>query len=255
MCHSPDDKPLIRSISGASSSEGALVLTSADGTRFDGFSARAERPSGAGVVVLPDNGGLSDFYRELARRFAAEGIDAVTIDYYGRTSGLGPRPPDFNSDEHMERTRPATVDADVQAAVRHLRSPDGGAVRKVFTVGFCFGGAASWRQAAHGVDGAIGFYGSGEALRTTVSDLRTLKAPLLLLIAESDPYFPIADSRQIIRELEAAGVEHQAIVYDGAPHGFFSSQGWAEACEDSWSKVLEFIRRNTRPASDPTRKS
>jgi len=244
MCHSSSDRPLIRSVAGASSSEGPLVLTSADGTRFDAYSARAERPSGAGIVVLPDNGGLSEFYKDLARRFAAEGIDAVTIDYYGRTSGLGARPPGFDSDEHMERTRPGTVDADVAAAVGHLRSKDGGAVRKVFTVGFCFGGALSWRQAAHGVDGAIGFYGSGEALRTTVPNLKTLKAPLLLLIAESDPYFPIADSRRIVSELEAAGVENQSVVYEGAPHGFFSSGDWADACDDAWRQVLDFIRRH-----------
>jgi len=243
MCHSADDRPLIRSVGGASSSEGALVLTSADGTRFDAYSARAEHPSGAGVVVLPDNGGLSEFYMDLARRFAAEGIDAVTIDYYGRTSGLGKRPSGFNSDEHMAMTRPATVDADVASAVGYLRSSEGGAARKVFTVGFCFGGAASWRQSVHGIDGAIGFYGSGEALRETVPDLKALKAPLLLLIAEADPYFPIADSLQMVRELEAAGVEHEAVVYDGAPHGFFSSKEWADACEDSWRKVLEFIRR------------
>jgi dienelactone hydrolase len=100
----------------------------------------------------------------------------------------------------------------------------------------------SWRQAARGLDGSIGFYGSGEALRATVPDLSTLQAPLLLLIAEADPYFPIADSMQIDRELTTAGVKHETVVYTGAPHGFFSSGDWAAVSSDAWERVLRFVR-------------
>ena len=243
MCHAPDDRPAIRAVGGAASNAGALVLRSSDGTRFDAFFARAENRTGVGMVVLPDNGGLGEFYKELAHRLAAEGVEAVTIDYYGRTSGLGPRRAGFNSDEHMAMTSPETVDADVRAAIEYLRSPEGGGVKKVFTVGFCFGGAISWRQSARGVDGAIGFYGSGAALRESVPDLGVLVAPLLLLVAEADPYFPIEDSRRIDAELDEAGVPHRTVIYAGAPHGFFSSGEWEEACGDSWREVLEFVRR------------
>src|SRR2546427_2261548 len=47
---------------------------------------------------------------------------------------------------------------DVRAAVEFLRSGQMGDVRSVFTVGFCFGGAQSWRQSAagHGLAGSIG---------------------------------------------------------------------------------------------------
>ncbi len=245
MCHSPEDQPRIRNIGGAAADHGAVFLISGDGTKVAAYFARAAKASGSGIVVLPDAGGLSDFYRELTERFAEAGIDAVAIDYYARTAGTGSRPEGFNADQHMAMTRPETVDADAAAAAAFLRSKEGGAVKSLFAVGFCFGGANSWRQARHGLDGAIGFYGSGVALRESVPDLRVLRSPLLLLVAAADPYFPLADSQLIDRELEAAGVPHATVVYDGAPHGFFSSGDWQDTCDDAWRQTLRFIEHNS----------
>ena len=242
MCHQLTDQPFRQPITGAPFNEASLVLTSTDGTRFNAFVARPASPTGVGMLVLPDFNGLNDFYRELAREFAAEGIDALTVDYYGRTAGVGPRPPGFDVVDHMDLTQPETVDADVSAAAQYLKSTPAGRVKKIFAVGFCFGGAAAWRQTARGLDGAIGFYGSGQALRTTVPDLKALKGPLLLLVAEADDVFPLEDSKLIDRQLEAAGVSHRTIIYAGAPHGFFTSSEWAEACSDSWGQVLAFVR-------------
>ena len=60
---------------------------------------------------------------------------------------------------HVDQTTDEGVQADARAAIEHLR---GLGVRSVFSVGFCFGGRASWVAAAsgHGLAGAIGFYGS-----------------------------------------------------------------------------------------------
>jgi len=45
--------------------------------------------------------------------------------------------------------------------------------------------------------------------------------------------------------LTAAGVEHEIVTYDGAPHSFFDrrQEDFAEASEDAWRRVLEFIDR------------
>jgi len=245
VCHTADERPLVPSVGGAASDHGDLVLTSTDGTRFAAYYARAAHPTGSGMVVLPDSNGISGFYTELARRLAEAGIDAVTIDYYGRTAGPGLRPTGFNGDDHMSRTRPETVDADVAAGAAYLRSRDGGAVKQVFCVGFCFGGAIAWRQSANGFDGGIGFYGSGAALRETVPNLRKLKAPVLLLVAGGDIYFPLDDLMLTDRKLEEAGVTHQTVVYDAAPHGFFSDGTHQEEVDDAWQHVLAFVKENS----------
>ena len=247
MCHSSSDLPLIRAVGGAAADNGDLTLHSSDGASYAAYFARAMTPAGDGMVVLPDAGGLSEFYKDLARRLAEAGIDAVTIDYYGRTAGAGPRPAGFNGDDHMAKTRPQTVDADVAAGADYLRSAAGGAVARVFCVGFCFGGAVAWRQAHNGLDGGIGFYGSGAALRETVPDLKALKAPILLLVAGKDKYFPLDDSMLTDRALDAAGVAHRTVVYEDAPHGFFSDGAHQEACDDAWQQLLDFVKKG--PAS------
>src|SRR5713101_8728324 len=128
MCYSDDARPPLPPISGAASDQGDLVLTSADGTRFGAYFARAAKPTGAGMIVLPDVRGLHHFYKELAQRYAEAGIDAVTIDYFGRTAGIGERDDSFEYMPHVEKTTPETIAADAGATMAYLKSKDGGAV-------------------------------------------------------------------------------------------------------------------------------
>src|SRR5258708_13463303 len=138
MGYSDDARPPLPPISGAAADQGDLVLTSADGTKFGAYFARAEKPTGAGMVVMPDVRGLHQFYKELAQRFAEAGIDSVAIDYFGRTAGIGDRSEAFEFMPHVEKTTQENIAADVAAAIAHLRTKDGGAVNAVFTFGFSF---------------------------------------------------------------------------------------------------------------------
>src|SRR5438445_4807153 len=97
------------------------------------YAARAAQPAGAGMVIMPDVRGLHTFYKELAQRFAEAGIDAVAIDYFGRTAGDGPRDESFEFSPHVEKTTPEGIAADVRTAVEYLRSDEGGGVGSVFT--------------------------------------------------------------------------------------------------------------------------
>ena len=50
------------------------------------------------------------------------------------------------------------------------------------------------------------------------------------------------------RALAEAGVEHELVVYEGAPHSFFDrkQEEFASASEDAWARVLDFIERHRR---------
>src|ERR1700682_5192954 len=139
MCYSDDARVPLPPISGAAADQGDLVLISSDGTKFAAYFARAEKPTGAGMVVMPDVRGLHHFYKELAQRFAEAGLDAVAIDYFGRTAGMGDRDESFDYKPHVEQTTPENIAQEVAAGIAFLKSQDGGAVKSVFTVGFCFG--------------------------------------------------------------------------------------------------------------------
>jgi carboxymethylenebutenolidase len=197
-------------------------------------------------VILPDVRGLYRFYEELALRFAERGIAAVAFDYFGRTAGAEKRGDDFEYMPHVDQTTPDGVQADVAAAAEYLR---GQGVQSLFTVGFCFGGRNSWLAAAggHGLQGAVGFYGRpGEGRDGTpgpVQRASEMAAPVLALQAGADGNISAEDNAALDRALAAAGVEHEVITYDGAPHSFFdrSQEQYAAASDDAWARVLAFI--------------
>src|SRR2546429_4936356 len=161
MCVDNDSRPPITPIAGGSAGGRDLRLTSADGTRSMAYSARAAKPSGAGMVVIPDVRGLHQYYKDLADRFSEVGVDSVAIDFFARTAPSDDRGDKFDFMAQVPQTKPDQLQADIAAAVAHLRGADGGQVRSVFSVGFCFGGALSYLQAASGLGyaGVIGFYG------------------------------------------------------------------------------------------------
>ena len=148
MCYDDDARPPLPPIRGAAGDAGPLTLTAGDGTAVAAYAARAERPGGPGIVVLPDVRGLHPFFEELALRFAEAGVHAVAIDYFSRSAGTGHRPEGFEYEEHVKQMRAESIDADVAAAAAFLRSPDGGSAERVYTVGFCIGGRISFVQAA-----------------------------------------------------------------------------------------------------------
>jgi carboxymethylenebutenolidase len=246
MCYSDDARVPLPPISGAASDQGDVVLNSADGTKFAGYFARAEKPTGAGMVVLPDVRGLHQFYKELAQRFAEAGIDAVAIDYFGRTAGIGDRSDSFEYAPHIEKTTPEDIARDVAAAIDYLKSKDGGAVKSVFTVGFCFGGSNSWNQSAlqPNLNGAIGFYGRPQRSEHFIPKM---KAPLLLLLAGADAATPKEAFHDFDKKLTEANVAHDMHIYEGAPHSFFdrSFAQWKDACDDAWRRILGFVKQHS----------
>jgi carboxymethylenebutenolidase len=251
MCFELDSLPPVRPISGAAVSHEDLVLEAADGNRFAAFAALPDEPSSAGVVILPDVRGLYRFYEELALRFGERGIAAVAFDYFGRTAGVGKRDDDFPYSDHVAQTTQDAIQADVRAAVEYLRSQG---VESVFTVGFCFGGHHSWLAAAsgHGLAGAVGFYGVPGRRRDgapgPIDRASEMEAPILALQAGADANITAEANAAFERALTEAGVEHELVAYDGAPHSFFDRryEEHAEASDDAWRRVLEFVSRNVK---------
>lgn len=245
MCYSDDARPPLPPVGGAAADQGDLTLTASDGTRFMAYFARAAKPSGAGMVVLPDVRGLHQFFKELAQRFAEAGVDAVAIDYFARTAQTTDRSDSFDYMPEVQKTTLESIAADVAAAVAYLKSADGGAVKSVFTVGFCFGGSNSWDQSAlqPGLAGAIGFYGRPMRSEPLIAKM---KAPLMLMVAGADGATTPEQNRDFDRKLTAAGVAHETHIYKDAPHSFFdrSYAKWKDACDDAWQRMLDFVNKN-----------
>jgi carboxymethylenebutenolidase len=209
------------------------------------------------MLVLPDVRGLHPYYEELALRLAEAGIDAIAIDYFGRTAGTARRDdPGFDFMAEVRKTRPETLDQDVAAAADYLRSDEGGAVRSLFSVGFCFGGRLSSLQPASSrtMAGVISFYGwpVGQLLAdlpAPVEEAPRFRAPVLAIYGGGDERIPPEHIQAFDQALERAGVQHETVVYPGAPHSFFDRtyEQHADISADAWRRSLDFIARH-RPS-------
>ncbi len=254
MCFDVDSQPPIAPIAGAAVEHQRLELTAGDGTRFAAFAAFAATPTGAGIVILPDVRGLYHFYEELALRFAEAGVDAVAVDYFGRTAGVGQRGDDFEYMPHVAQTTWAGVQADVASAAAWLRAERD--VSALFTIGFCMGGRLSFDTATIGdlsLAGVIGLYGivSGPGRNEAPAPLdvaASMTCPVLGLFGGADTAIPADTIAAFDTALTGAGVEHTLHTYPGTPHSFFDRKfaEFATESADAWDRVLRFVATNTK---------
>ena len=246
MCFDHDSHPPIAPIAGGAIDGSVVTLTAADGTTFAAFRARPAEPIGTGVVILPDVRGLYPFYEELALRFAEHGLDALAIDWFGRTAGAATRDAEFEYMPHVQQTTWAGIAADITAAVAALRT-DG--VERIFTIGFCMGGRMSFLAGTLGLDlaGVIGLYGTlvgpwRNDAPEPVARAADIASPVLGLFGGADAGIPAAHRDAFETALTAAGVEHRLVTYDGAPHSFFDRKAdeYADASAAAWEEIVAF---------------
>jgi carboxymethylenebutenolidase len=256
MCVDDDSFPPIPPISGGAAGSRDLQLTSSDGIRVMAHAARAAKPTGAGMVVIPDVRGLHPYYKELADRFAEIGVDAVAIDFFARTAPSEDRSEAFDFMSQVPLTKPETLQADIAAAAAYLRTADGGQVKSLYSVGFCFGGALSYLQAASGLGykGVIGFYGWPLGLKRwpdkpkPIDAVPQYRSAVLSLFGGADEGIPEADRNAFGEACKKAGVKHDATVYPGAPHSFFDRkyEEFKDASADAWKRTQAFVKGNTK---------
>lgn len=248
MCFDHDSRPPIKPIAGGSLDAKEVVLEAVDGNRFPAYVARAAEPTGAGTVILPDVRGLHAYYRELALRFAEHGVDAIALDYFGRTAGIGDRGPEFDWQPHVAQTTYDGLRADVTAGAEHLRTTAG--VERLFATGFCMGGRLTFLSAGFGLDlaGVIGFYGwpVGPSRNGTPSPAEvaaTFACPVLAIFGGADEGIGPEAVEAFETALAAAGVAHRVTTYPDAPHSFFDRKAvdFADDSASAWGEVLGFV--------------
>ena len=254
MCFDLDSRPPIAPIEGGALDATELALVADDGNRFRAFLARATTPTGAGIVILPDVRGLHPYYEELALRFAEAGVDALAIDYFGRTAGVDRRGDDFEHMTHVEKVTWAGVSADIRAAADQLRMQNERRVDALFTTGFCFGGRLAFVSGTLGLDlaGAIGFYGwpvgpGRGGVPAPVDVAGDITNPILGLFGGADQGIKPEMIEAFEEALTKAGTDHRIVVYPGAPHSFFDRKAdeFADASRQAWEETLTFVRGRT----------
>ena len=216
--------------------------------------AYLSRPPGdgvrPGVVVIHEWWGLNDQIKGVADRLARLGYVAIAPDFYrGKaTTDRG------YAHEYMRGLSESRAVEIIKEATTYLRTPGGGAHRKVGTLGFCMGGRLSLAAALKGADlqAAVMFYGSVE---TTPDAVKPLVCPLLGVFGREDGGIPVEEVKKFEAALKAAGKTAEIQIYPGVGHAFFNedSPGYDETMAgDAWERTRTFFARHLgQPAAQP----
>ncbi|HEX6122027.1 MAG TPA: dienelactone hydrolase family protein, partial [Ktedonobacterales bacterium] len=106
----------------------------------------------------------------------------------------------------------------------------------------------------HGLAGVIGFYGfprsRAEGRPGPVDRVREFECPVLGLFGGADQGIPVEAVKEFDQAMATAGVEHEIVIYEGAPHSFFDRKQaeYAKESDDAWRRMLAFIQAHTPQA-------
>jgi carboxymethylenebutenolidase len=209
---------------------------------LQGAYAAARRPRGS-VLVIHENRGLTDHIRQVAGRFAADGLTALALDLLSEEGGTAKVGDEAQVAAALSQIDPARFDADMKAAVSELRRRVRG--KKVAATGFCFGGGMVWRLLAAGesrVAAAAPFYGPFPE----GGDLGRAKAAVLAIYGGLDARVG-ATRRAAQAAMRKANLENRVLVFGGADHAFFNDTGPRfnpPAAAEAYRRVLDWFGRN-----------
>jgi carboxymethylenebutenolidase len=200
-----------------------------------GYLARPSQPGrNPGIVVIHEAFGLVEHIRDIARRFANLGYNALAPDLYTRSGS-----PDPNNMDSVFPVMFGLPDAqavrDLEAAAARLRELSG-ATPKVGAIGFCSGGRQTLLFACSStkVDAAVDCWGgfihratpdaeTTPARPTPILNLiDRLHCPLFAVFGEEDQNPSVAHSEDLRSRAQRAGKDVTVKVYRNAGHAFLA---------------------------------
>ena len=193
------------------------------------------------ALVIHEIFGMTDWVNSVADALAKEGFIAIAPDFLSGVEGAEANPREaiskLTDDELIKRLN---IARDYAIA---LPSANG----KLGTVGFCWGGKASflYATAQPKLDAAVVYYGTSPA----ADKLASVSAPVLGLYGEDDERVnsTIPDAEAKLKEL---GKTFEKEIFTGAGHGFLRQQDGREganlkASQQAWPRTVAFLKKYT----------
>ena len=213
------------------------------GARLDGYLARPARAGSHPIVlVCHENRGLTRHIEDVTRRLAKAGYLALAVDLLSREGGTEKH--DFDAIPGiLGKAPPARHVEDFKSGLAFARAQPSARGERVGMVGFCFGGAVTWRVAASVPElrAVVPFYG----VPVPEAEVPGIGAAVLAIYAGRDERI-----NQNIPAIEAAmaknGKTFRKIIYPGVDHAFHNDSGArynAQAASAAWSETLAWFAK------------
>lgn len=249
---SQDPAPRVAQASGVTIPSNDPALESAGMVSFPSGAvtvlAYLSRPKGPGpfpaVVVIHENRGLLEHFKDVTRRLATMGYVALAVDLASADGGTDRYSGDLAQvTAILGRTPPERLVEFVNAGIRYLQGQAYVRRDRLGITGYCFGGGVTWRMATANTDlrAAVPYYGANPPLQ----DVPKIRAAVLAIYAGQDER--INAGIPAIREaLQKANVTHEIVIIPGADHAFFNDTGArynAEAARGAWDRTIAWFNR------------
>jgi len=235
---------------------GDITLTAPDGLALKAYRAQ---PVGPGpfptVLVVQEIFGVHEYIRDVCRRLARQGYQAIAPKLYqrqGDPAGIE-NVPDILA-KIVSKVSDAQVMGDLDTAAAWAAAHGGDASRLGIT-GFCWGGRITWLYAAHNqrLKAGVAWYGrlTGASSPLTpahpIDVVGQITAPVLGLYGAKDQGIPVSDVERMRADLARAGKRAELVLYPEAGHAFHAdyrpSYRAAEAA-DGWGRLVAWFRAN-----------
>lgn len=203
-----------------------------------------------GVLIVHQWTGVSEHERAAADRLAKLGYVAMVADVYGK--GIRPRPPAAGAEAGRYKSDRSLLRSRLNDALATLAGDPRVDAGRLAVMGYCFGGTAAIELARAGapVRAAISFHGGLDS--PAPADGARIRARVLALHGDADPFVPATDVAAFVAEMRAHGVRHTLVRYPGVVHSFTHPEAGddpskgaaydAKADRDSWERAVALLR-------------
>ncbi len=225
---------------------------------FVAYNDAAAPKSQAGILIVHQWKGLTEYEKGRAIELAKMGYVAFACDIYGQ--GIRPEPPEATGKESSKyKSNRPLFRQRLNAGLEELKKKATVDPTRLGAIGYCFGGTGVLELARSGADIKAGVSFHGGLDSPTPADGKNIQAKLLICHGADDPFVKKEDVEAFQQELRDAKVDWQMIYYGNAVHSFTEKGADGkipgakynkEADERSWQAMKTFFEETLgRPAA------
>lgn len=202
-----------------------------------------QRPA---ILIVQEWWGLTEYIKDIARRYAAEGYVAIAPDLYSRLGHALPTDAG-EAGKLMNALKQEDGLTDLNATVAYLKSVPEVDAAKIGITGFCMGGSYALMLpcVSPEIKAAVPFYGQ---VPNPDTPIQKLACPVLYLYGEDDGWITKADVQRLAAALKKYNKAGEIKTYPGAPHAFFRDTDPTvyrpEAAQDAWARTKAFFKQH-----------